>query len=262
VEDLFSVKGKVAVVTGGSRGIGFMIAEGLAKAGAAKIYISSRKEAELKEAAKEISGIAPCQAIPGDLSGEEGAKELAEAVKAEQDGIDILVNNAGATWGAPFEEFPASGWDRVLNINVKGPFFVTREFYPLLKKNASHEDPTRIINIGSVAGFGTGGVAYSYGASKAAIHQMTQNWASQFAKDRITVNCIAPGPFPSKMMAFITGNEEALAAMVAGIPLGRIGRPDDVAGLAILLSSRAGAYLTGTIIPLDGGSLVRPRGEV
>jgi NAD(P)-dependent dehydrogenase (short-subunit alcohol dehydrogenase family) len=177
-------------------------------------------------------------------------------VKAEESGIDILVNNAGATWGAPFEEFPAAGWDRGLDINVKGPFFLTRELLPLLKENASDEDPSRIINIGSVGGFGTGGVAFSYGASKAAIHQMTQNWASQFATDRVTVNCIAPGPFPSKMMAFVTDNPEARKVIEAGVPLGRIGTPEDVAGLAICLSSRAGAWMTGCVIPLDGGGLI------
>lgn len=209
MSDLYSLKGKVAVVTGGSRGIGFMIANGFADAGAEKIYISSRKEADLNAAAAEISKKTTCIAVPADLSSEEGAKVLADAIRANEDGIDILVNNAGATWGAPFEEFPAAGWDRVLDINVKGPFYLTKELHPLLKANATDADPSRIINIGSVAAFGEGGVAFSYGASKAAIHQMTKNWANIFAPDRITVNAIAPGPFPSKMMAFITDNEEA-----------------------------------------------------
>lgn len=260
MSDLFSLKGKVAVVTGGSRGIGYMIANGFADAGAKKIYISSRKEADLQAAADEISKKTTCIAVPADLSTEAGAKVLGDAVRADEDGIDILVNNAGATWGAPFEEFPASGWDRVLDINVKGPFFVTREFHPLLRKNGTHEDPSRIINIGSIGGFGVGGVAFSYGASKAAIHQMTKNWANQFAHDHITVNAIAPGAFPSKMMAFLTENKEARAAMEATNPLGRIGNPDDMAGLSVFLTAKSGSWMTGTIIPLDGGSLIA-RGE-
>lgn len=260
LSDLYNLDGKVAVVTGGSRGIGFMIAMGFAKAGAKKIYISSRKADDLKAAAEEISKVTPCVAIPADLATEDGARALADAVRAEEDGIDILVNNAGATWGAPFEEFPAKGWDRVLDINVKGPFYVTKEFHALLKAKGTEADPSRIINIGSVAGFGVGGVAYSYGASKAAIHQMTRNWANQFAKDHITVNAIAPGPFPSKMMAFITEDEKARAAMEATVPLGRIGNPDDMAGLAVMLTAKSGAWMTGNVIPLDGGGLVRGGG--
>lgn len=256
MSDLYSLKGKVAVVTGGSRGIGFMIANGFADAGAEKIYISSRKADDLNAAAAEISKKTTCIAVPADLSSEEGARTLADAIRADEKGIDILVNNAGATWGAPFEEFPATGWDRVLDINVKGPFYLTKELHPLLKANATDADPSRIINIGSVAAFGEGGVAFSYGASKAAIHQMTKNWANQFAPDRITVNAIAPGPFPSKMMAFITDNEDARAMMEARVPLGRIGNPDDMAGLAVFLTAKSAAWMTGVIIPLDGGGLI------
>jgi NAD(P)-dependent dehydrogenase (short-subunit alcohol dehydrogenase family) len=256
MKNLFNVAGKAAVVTGGSRGIGYMIAQGFV-AGGAKVYIASRKAQDCDAAASELSKIGTCISVPADLSTEEGAKQLGDAIKKNEDRVHVLVNNAGATWGASFEEFPGSAWDKVLNINVKGPFFVTRELMPLLRAAASDVDPARIINIGSVAGFGTGGNAWSYGASKAALHQMTQNWASQFAKDRITVNCIAPGPFPSKMMAFITDNDEARAALERANPLGRIGTPEDAAGVAIFLSSRAGAYVNGAIIPLDGGGLVR-----
>jgi NAD(P)-dependent dehydrogenase (short-subunit alcohol dehydrogenase family) len=256
MKNLFNVAGKAAVVTGGSRGIGYMIAQGFV-AGGAKVYIASRKAQDCDAAAAELSKIGTCISVPADLSTEEGAKQLGDAIKKNEDRVHVLVNNAGATWGASFEEFPGSAWDKVLNINVKGPFFVTRELMPLLRAAASDVDPARIINIGSVAGFGTGGNAWSYGASKAALHQMTQNWASQFAKDRITVNCIAPGPFPSKMMAFITDNDEARAALERANPLGRIGTPEDAAGVAIFLSSRAGAYVNGAIIPLDGGGLVR-----
>lgn len=256
MKDLFSVAGKTAVVTGGGRGIGYMIAKGFVESGV-KVYISSRKAKDLEAAAKELSKSGECIAIAADLSNEDGAKKLGDAIKAKEDKIHILVNNSGATWGSPFEEFSDEAWERVLNINVKGTFFVTRELMPLLKKAATPEDPARIINLGSIAGFTTGGVAFSYGPSKAAVHHMTRNWACQFAKDWITVNAIAPGAFPSKMMAFITENEESRKAIEARIPLKRIGSPDDAAGLAIFLSSRAGAYLTGTIIPLDGGTLCR-----
>ena len=256
MKDLFKLEGKTAVVTGGSRGIGYMIATGFVEAGV-RVYISSRKVDACNAAAAELSKIGECISVPADLSSEEGAKILGDAVKKREDKLDILVNNAGATWGAPFEEFPNAGWDKILGINVKGPFFVTREMMPLLKNAATPEDPARIINIGSVAGFDTGGVAFSYGPSKAAVHQMTKNWAFQFAKDHITVNAIAPGPFPSKMMAFLTENEETRKLVEAGVPLGRIGTPEDAAGLSIFLSSRAGAYVTGVIIPLDGGLLVQ-----
>lgn len=256
MKDLFNISGKIAVVTGGSSGIGLMIAKGFVEAGA-RVYIASRKAAVCAEVARELSKSGECIAIPADLSTEAGAKALGDVIKERETGVDILVNNAGATWGAPFEEFPESGWDKILSINVKGPFFLTRELMPLLKKAASKEDPSRIINVGSVDGFRTGGPAFSYGASKAAIHQMTQNWASQFAGDQITVNCIAPGPFPSKMMAFMTENEENRKMLESHVPLGRIGRAEDAAGLAIFLSSRAGSFMTGNIIPLDGGVLIR-----
>ena len=256
MKDLFNIKGKTAVITGGSRGIGYMIAQGFVEAGA-RVYISARKAEVCNKAAEELSKSGECISIPADLSTEEGAIALGNAIKEKESKIDILVNNAGATWGAPFEEFPASGWEKILDINVKGPFYMTRQMLPLLKAAASDEDPARIINIGSVAGWGTGGVAFSYGASKAAIHQMTKNWAAQFAADRITVNCIAPGAFPSKMMACITDNEETRKAIESTIPLGRIGTPEDIAGLAICLSARSGAHMTGCVIPLDGGSLIK-----
>jgi NAD(P)-dependent dehydrogenase (short-subunit alcohol dehydrogenase family) len=250
------LSGKVALVTGGSSGIGLMIAKGFVEAGA-RVYIASRKATVCEDVAKELSKSGECTAIPTDLSSAEGARALGDALKKQETGLDILVNNAGATWGASFEEFPENGWNKILDINVKAPFFLTRELMPLLKKSASAEDPSRIINIGSVAGLGTGGVAFSYGASKAAIHQMTRNWAYQFAGDQITVNCIAPGPFPSKMMAFVTENEAYRKKLEDDVPLGRIGTQEDAAGLAIFLSSRASAWMTGNIIPLDGGGLIR-----
>jgi len=261
MKDLFNIKGKTAVITGGSRGIGYMIAQGFVEAGA-KVYISARKAEVCNAAAEELSKSGECISIPADLSTEEGTITLGNAIKEKEESLDILVNNAGATWGAPFEEFPESGWDKILAINVKGPFFMTRQLMPLLKKAASDEDPSRVINIGSVGGWGTGGTAFSYGASKAAIHQMTKNWAAQFAADRITVNCISPGPFPSQMMAFLTNDPGIRKEMERNNPLGRIGTPEDAAGLAICLSSRAGAWMTGCVIPLDGGSMIRPSGSI
>jgi NAD(P)-dependent dehydrogenase (short-subunit alcohol dehydrogenase family) len=253
MSELFDISGKTALVTGGSRGIGFMIAQGLLRAGA-QVLISSRKADELQAAADELAGHGPCRAIPADLSSPEGARELAEAVRSRTDRLDILVNNAGATWGAPLEEFPPSGWDRVLHTNVEGVFHLTVGLLPALRAAASSEDPARVINIGSVDGIRVPVMeSYSYSASKAAVHMLTRHLAKRLAAERITVNAIAPGPFESKMMAFMLRDEESRAAVEAMVPLGRIGRPDDAAGLTIFLCSRAGSYLTGTVIPMDGG---------
>ena len=247
--DLFDVSGKTALVTGGSRGIGRMIAGGLVEA-EARVIISSRKEAELRETAAELG----CTAIPGDLSTPEGATALAEAVRGEFGELDILVNNAGANWGAPLEEFPASGWDRAMHTNVEGIFHLTVALLPALRAAATDDDPARVINIGSIDGIRAPALDnYSYSASKAAVHMLTRHLAKRLAGDRITVNAIAPGPFESKMMAFLLDNPEAREQIERTVPLGRIGRPDDVAGLTLFLASRAGSYMTGAVIPLDGG---------
>jgi NAD(P)-dependent dehydrogenase (short-subunit alcohol dehydrogenase family) len=251
--DLFDVSGKTALVTGGSRGIGRMIAGGLLDAGA-RVIISSRKADQLAQTASELAATGPCQAIPADLSTPDGALALAQAVMTRTEHLDILVNNAGANWGAPLEEFPPSGWDRAMHTNVEGIFHLTVALLPALRAAASAEDPARVINIGSVDGIRAPSMDnYSYSASKAAVHMLTRHLARRLAPEQITVNAIAPGPFESKMMAFLLDDPERRELVQATVPLGRIGRPDDAAGLTLFLASRAGSYLTGTVIALDGG---------
>jgi NAD(P)-dependent dehydrogenase (short-subunit alcohol dehydrogenase family) len=253
MSDLFDITGKTALVTGGSRGIGLMIATGFARAGA-KVIISSRKAPELAAAAEGLAGVGECHAIPADISSQEGAQALAAATRERFESLDILVNNAGAVWGAPLEEFPAAGWAKVLGTNVEGIFHLTVALLDPLRAAASPEDPARVINIGSIDGLRTPSVEnYSYSASKAAVHMLTRHLAKRLVSEHITVNAIAPGPFESKMMAWALDDPERRAAVEGEVPMGRIGRPDDVAGLAQFLASRAGAYLTGTVIPLDGG---------
>ena len=248
---LFSIEGKTALVTGGSRGIGLMIARGMVEAGA-NVYISSRKAEVCEQVASELSAVGTCTALPADLSTEEECRRLAAELAGREDRLHILVNNAGATWGAPMAEFDDKAWDRVLDLNVKGVFHLTRFLVPQLAAAATADDPARVINIGSIDGIHVPTLeTYSYSASKAAVHQMTRVLAGRLGRQHITVNAIAPGPFESKMMAATLesfGDEIAASA-----PLGRIGRPDDMAGTAIFLSSRAGSYLTGTVIPVDGG---------
>lgn len=247
---LFSISGKTALVTGGSRGIGKMIAEGFVKAGV-KTYISSRKADVLLEVSKELSNFGECIALPANLASEQECRSLSEEISKREDGIDILVNNAGATWGAPIDDFDEAAWERVLSLNVKSVFHLTKFLRPTLLKNATKEDPSRVINIGSIDGIQVPVLeTYSYSASKAAVHQLTKHLAKKLAPE-ITVNAIAPGPFESKMMA---ATLEAFGDEIAKMaPLKRIGRPDDMAGTAIFLASRAGSYLTGAIIPVDGG---------
>lgn len=251
--DLFSVAGKTALVTGGSRGIGYMIAEGLLNAGA-RVLIAARKAEELADAHRRLAELGSCTAVQADISNPDGARALARAVTAAANTLDILVNNAGATWGAPLEEFPELGWDRVMHTNVEGVFHLTVALLPLLRAAATADDPARIINIGSTDGLKPSGIDnYSYSASKAAVHMLTRHLAQRLGPDGITVNAIAPGPFLSRMTRSILGAEEGRSYVAQRMPLRRIGRPDDAAGVVIFLSSRAGAFLTGTIIPLDGG---------
>ncbi|HTA12294.1 MAG TPA: SDR family oxidoreductase [Solirubrobacteraceae bacterium] len=253
MSDLFDVSGKTALVTGGSRGIGMMIARGLVQGGAS-VIVSSRKAADVQAAAEELSAHGQCHAIPADISTQKGAQALAAAVRERFASLDILVNNAGATWGAPLEEFPESGWQKVLSTNVEGIFHLTVALLGELRAAANAEDPARVINIGSINGLQPPMVEnYSYSTSKAAVHMLTRHLAKRLAGERITVNAIAPGPFQSKMMAFALEDPDSRAAIESGVPLGRIGRPDDVAGLTLFLASRAGAYVTGAVIPLDGG---------
>ena len=252
--DLFSLSGKVAVVTGGSRGIGLMIARGLLEGGARKVYISSRKADACAAAEKELSAYGDVTAIPADLSTEPECRRLADEVGAVENELHILVNNAGATWGTPMSEFSVDAWDKVMDTNLKGPFFLTRAFLPMLEKAASDDDPARVINIGSIDGLHVNPMPhYPYSASKAGIHHLTRVLAREFGPKRITVNAIAPGPFPSKMMAFALDDPNTRGVIEKGNPLGRIGRPDDMAGVTVFLSSRAGSYVNGAVIPVDGG---------
>jgi NAD(P)-dependent dehydrogenase (short-subunit alcohol dehydrogenase family) len=253
MSDLFDVSGKTALVTGGSRGIGLMIARGLVQGGA-RVIVSSRKSADVEVAARELSEIGDCHAIPADISTQEGAQALAAATRERFPSLDVLVNNAGAVWGAPLEEFPAAGWEKILATNVEGIFHLTVALLGELRAAADVEDPARVINIGSIDGLRTPSVEnYSYSASKAAVHMLTRHLAKRLASEHITVNAIAPGPFESKMMAWALDDPQLRSSIEQEVPLGRIGRPDDVAGLTLFLASRAGAYMTGTVIPLDGG---------
>jgi len=255
VKDLFSVQGKTALVTGGSRGIGLMIARGFVEAGA-KVYISARRQADCEKAAAELSQHGTCVAIPADLSTEAECNRLAREIAARESKLHILVNNAGANWGAPLAEYPDSAWDKVLALNVKAVFHLTRAAIPQLEQAARPGDPARVINIGSIDGLQVPLLeTYAYSASKAAVHHLTRVLAMKLAGRGITVNAVAPGPFESKMMAETLRNFGD--AIRASCPLGRIGEPEDMAGVAIYLASRAGAYVTGAVIPVDGGISTR-----
>jgi len=250
VDDLFSVDGKVALVTGGSSGIGLMIARGFVEAGV-RVYISSRKADVCEKVAAELSTIGPCEAIPANLSTEEACRTLAGQIAEREPALHILVNNAGATWGTPLDEFDDAAWSRVLDLNVKGVFHLTKFLRPTLEAANGDDDPARVINIGSIDGLHVPVMeTYSYSASKAAVHHLTRHLARRLAP-KITVNAVAPGPFQSKMMA---ATLEAFGDQIESTaPMRRIGRPDDMVGVTRFLSSRAGAYLTGTVIPVDGG---------
>ncbi len=262
MKNLFSIDGKVAVVTGGSRGIGEMIADGFLSNGA-KVYISSRKADVCGETAKRLQDKygGECVSVPADLSGLAGIESLTEAVGSQEERLDILVNNAGATWGEPLDEFPEAGWDKVMDTNVKAVFFLTQKMLPLLRKSANAEDPARVINIGSVDGIKTPVFEnFSYGPSKAAVHHLTRVLAAHLVKENIIVNGIAPGPFPSWMLSAGGG----FGGAVEGVdwdsvgrnnPRGRVGTMEDIAGLAIFLSSRAGAFTVGEVITCDGGAV-------
>ena len=251
MKNLFDISGKVALVTGGSRGIGEMIAEGFVANGA-KTYISSRKADACDATAARLSKTGECISVPADLATAEGIATLAKSLKSREQRLDILVNNAGAAWGAPIEEFPENGWDKVMDINVKSPFFLTQALLPLLDSAASPEDPARIIMVGSIDGLNVNKLpTFSYGPSKAAVHHLTRMLASHLAARSITVNAIAPGPFPSQMMARTL---ETMGEKIRqGVPLKRIGEAGDMAGAAIYLASKASNYVTGVVIPVDGG---------
>ena len=259
MKNLFSIEGKTALVTGGSRGIGEMIAAGFLANGA-KVYISSRKaetcDATAKRLQEEYGG--ECISLPADLSNLDGIESLVGQLSDTS--LDILVNNAGASWGEPIDEYSEKGWDKVMDTNVKGVFFLTQKLLPLLRSSGTAEDPSRVINIGSIDGIKTGLFdAFSYGPSKAALHHLTRVLAASLVKENIIVNAIAPGPFPTWMLSTGVGGGGDLdidwAAVGDSNPRGRVGTPEDIAGLAIFLCSRAGAYTVGETITCDGGAV-------
>ena len=255
IDEIFSVKNKVAVVTGGSRGIGEMIASAYLANGA-RVYITSRKADICDAKAIELSERydAQCISLPSDLSSVEGIDSFVRDVESLEESIDILVNNAGAAWAEPIDQFTERGWDKVMDLNVKSVFFSTQKFLPLLRKSASLDDPARVINIGSIDGIGTPVFeTYPYSASKASVHHMTRVLAARLVKENILVNAIAPGPFPSDMLgAAVEHNYEGI---ISRNPVHRMGRAEDVGGLAIYLSSKAGSYTVGETITCDGGTI-------
>jgi NAD(P)-dependent dehydrogenase (short-subunit alcohol dehydrogenase family) len=250
---LFGLEGKVALVTGGGRGIGRMIAEGFIAAGAERVYIASRDGDALSSTAIEMAPDGRCIAIAADLATEAGCLGLAAAIAAREGRLDILVNNSGASWIAPLETYPEAAWDKLFQLNLKAPFFLTRALTPLLEKSAA----ARVINIGSIAGEMAESMnTYAYGLSKGALHQLTRMLAKELAPRRIAVNAIAPGRFATRMTKAISEDATRLAAEEAAIPLGRWGCADDMAATAVFLAAHGGAYITGAILPLDGGVLL------
>lgn len=246
---LFSLKGRTALITGGSRGIGRMIAEGFLAQGA-RVYISARKAAACDQTAKELSAFGHCVSLPADVSTLEGAQALVDAYARHEGSLDILVNNAGAAWGAPYEEFPESGWDKVVDLNLKTPFFLTKALTPMLKKAAT-DHLAKVINIASIDGISINPQeTYSYAASKAGLIQLTRRMALRLAQDRIVVSAIAPGAFASDMNKVARDHGDEIKGR---IPAGRIGVPEDMAGAAIYLASRAGDYVMGSTLVVDGG---------
>ena len=257
LDQLFSVEGKVALVTGGGRGIGLMMTEALVASGA-KVYIASRKREVCEKVAAELGGDDRCVGLGADLSTEEGVVGLADELKRREEKLHILVNNSGMAWGAPMESFPWDAWDSVLGLNLTAPFILTRELIPLLAKAGMVDDPARVINIGSMLGTVTKSWnSYSYAASKAGLHHITRIFANELADRYITVNAVAPGPFDTEMMKEAAQNETARKIVADGIPLKRWGAAEDAAGTVLFLCSRAGAYVSGAILPLDGGATAR-----
>ena len=249
MNDLFSLQGRTALITGGSRGIGRMIAQGFLAHGA-RVYISARKAAACDRTAEELSAHGPCLSLPADVSSVAGAQALAAAFAEREEQLDILVNNAGAAWGAPFDEFPESGWDKVVDLNLKAPFFLTQALHPLLLK-AARSRVAKVINIASIDGVSVNPLeTYSYAASKAGLIHMTRRMALHLVKDNIVVSAIAPGAFASDMNKDARDHGDVVSAR---IPSGRIGTAEDMAGAAIYLASRAGDYVVGSTLVVDGG---------
>lgn len=251
VSPLFDIQGKTALVTGGSRGIGLMIARGFVQAGV-KTYISSRKADACEKAAAELSKFGTCVPLAHDLGSTAEVHALAAAIAGREPRLDILVNNAGAAWAEPFESHSESGWDKVVDLNLKAVFTLTQALLPLLKKAGTADDPARVVNIGSIDGIISPHLeTYAYSASKAAVHHLTRQLAKHLAHDNINVNAIAPGPFETKMLAPVLAANRG--AFEASVPRGRIGRDDDMIGAAIFFSSKASSFVTGAVLPVDGG---------
>ena len=254
LNQLFSMEGKTCVVTGGSRGLGYYMAKGFLSAGAKRVYITARKAEACFEAAKELSEFGDCVALPGNIGSMEEISALVAELTERESSIDVLVNNAGTGWMEPLEDFSEMGWDRVMDLNVKSPFFLSKEMLPLLSANASKNSTSSIINIGSIAGICGETDTFSYAPSKAAIHQLTRNLAVSLSEKHIRVNAIAPGRFFSKMTEYLSNDTEQYEAELETIPLRRWGSETDISGVAIMLASQAGAFITGQIIPIDGGT--------
>lgn len=249
-ERLFTLEGKRALVTGGVRGVGYMCAQALLDHGAS-VIVTSRRAPRGNDALRELARRGPCELIAADLSSGEGVAMLAAALRERLDALDIVVNNAGVTWGAPFDEYPAAAWTRVLQLDVAAPFQVVQATAGLLRAAARADDPARVVNIGSVDGHAVSRFEnYAYPPSKAALHHLTRMLAVRLAPEHITVNCIAPGPVATKMTAGLLEEHPEIAA---ANPLGRLAEPDDIAGALVYLTARAGAYVTGAVIPVDGG---------
>ena len=256
--ELFSVRGRTALVTGGATGIGRICAEALLSAGA-RVLIASRKAEACEAAAQELSALGPCEGFGGTVATEAGVAALVAETRRRTDLLHILINNAGLTWGEPFEIYPWRAWERIMSVNVAGLFSLTRDLAPMLIASAKAERPSTIVNIGSVMGYATQSEsAYAYSASKAAVHHLTRILAQEFASRQVTINAIAPGPFPTNMTRFAIGDEAGAARGAKTVPMGRLGRPEDIAGAILFLTGRGGAYTTGAILPVDGGVGVAP----